>query len=370
MVDIKNIKSLTLSELEKVYDDIINIGEVDYLFERIINGNFLKLDKSIKIHIGDKSLLNKLNNGSQFILNKNKHSVTCVEFRGIKEKVYYLHKDFLEIKNLRQTILYKMYVTMSEEKNNSCAKIIVDVDRNYTINIIFSNIIASFPDIETLDMETFKKELDLKVAEIEKILKMIPDQNNHNYLFNLENEYMTFTKQENKDFFKKDDLYYCKFEEVRNPEPVLIRIRNDIIEQYNQTPIEKATVNIKKIIRLNEFEFNLLNDEDRTIYNNIEKYIQLYTAGGITFDSVLASIKYVEKVEKKIKNNKISKVISKFKESLNTFKIHYVITPEDYERSNQCEHMRRGHERRYKSGKVIWIDSYKAGKNNQEKKDE
>ena len=61
---------------------------------------------------------------------------------------------------------------------------------------------------------------------------------------------------------------------------------------------------------------------------------------------------------------------NKFKESLNTFKIHYVITPEDYERSNQCEHMRRGHERRYKSGKVIWIDSYKAGKNNQEKKDE
>lgn len=362
MVDIKNIKSLTLPELEKVYDDIVNIGEVDYLFERIVNGNFLKLDKSIRIHIGDKSLLNY---GSKFILNKNKHSVTCVEFVGIKEKVYYLHKDFLEIKNLRHTILYKIYVTMMQEKNSSYAKIIVDVDRNYTINIIFNNIIAKLAN-----METFKEEFDLKVTEAEKILKMIPDHNNHDYIFNLKDEHMTFTKQENKDFFKKDDLYYCKFEEVKNPEPVLIRIRNDIIEQYNQTPIEKATINIRKIIRLNEFEFNLLNDADRTIYNNIEKYIQLYTSGDVTFDSVLASIKYVEKIEKKIKNDKVSKVINRFKESLNTFKIHYVITPEDYERSNQCEHMRRGHERRYKSGKVIWIDSYRAGKNKQGKKDE
>lgn len=319
-----DIKVLTLEEIKEVYGIIVNLNSDEYLLEKFVG------DKNqLQIYAKDKG---KLNNGNKFIINKNKHSLISKEFIGFNNKTYYVHKDFLETKNLQKTILHEILASSFMETTVHYVTLVIDIDEQQLINIMFSREI----------IDGLKDDYDIKiiVEDLEEYFKLVLDKTNHNSLStDTSNEHIAFSLIENLDYSIKNELYYYKKENVNGA--VVVKIKDLLVEEFNQTPIEKAIVNIKKIIRLNEFEFNLLNNEDRDIYNNIEKYLQEYTIKGVEFDSVLASIKYIEKIERKVKDNRVSKVISRFKEALNTFKIHYVITPEDYERKNQCEHMRR-----------------------------
>lgn len=339
----KNIKVLSLEEIGKVYDIIVNLKDDEYLLEKFVdNAN------QLQIYAKDKS---KLNGGEKFIINKNKHSLISKEFTGFNSKTYYLHKDFLETKSLQKTILHEIIALSFIKSAIEYVTLVIDVDKPYLINITFS--------------KEATKELENN-SDINKLVETLCNliENNQDYLIStLQSNHFEFKKVINPDYSMKNELYYYKQEDVNGA--IIVKIKDSLVEEYNQTPIQKAIINIKKIIRLNEYEFNLLNNADRDIYNNIEKYLQEYSNlnSDVKFDSVLATFKYVEKIEHKVKDKNISKVISRFKEALNTFKIHYVITPEDYERKSQCEHMRRGHTRTYKSGKTIFIDSYTAGKN-------
>jgi len=125
------------------------------------------------------------------------------------------------------------------------------------------------------------------------------------------------------------------------------------------------TLPLNRIFRytITEFKKRFPNDN---VLPEVFELLEKYNNQGIVYDEVVVVIKHINNIISDTKRNdsvnrKFKKTIKPILKDLNTIKISYLIYPKDYKRSKQTEHYRSGHWRRYKSGKVIWINTYKAG---------
>lgn len=123
-----------------------------------------------------------------------------------------------------------------------------------------------------------------------------------------------------------------------------------------------------KLIRTFKYtvcEFNRMFADKDSIILDVEKHLKDFENLGITYENVIVTIKYitnlVENLNSASKVRALSKKMRPIFKILNDIKINYLVYHDDYTRSKQCEHERSGHYRTYKSGKVIWINTYRAG---------
>lgn len=340
---------LDVDDLKQLYDSIVVLGESEYIIE---NKRSIFVDKNSVV----TAILGNDLNKDKFIVNKNKnYIVTSVNF-GYDTRKFDVHENFILSKNLDNTLSLEVYRVISSGKYTH-AIVLIYTNENTINQLLFSNkhikdidkkivIKAISSDLLLFAKNNYEKDVKLKTSFLNTVVIGTSDK-----------------LEENEIIKNSNELYLYKKENINGI--FTIKIKDDIVEEFNScNPKEdNLIVNISKIIRLTAEEFSNLNNEDKQIYDNIEKHLQLYVKNGIKFDSVAATIRYLEQTINKVKNKKVNRIAKKIASSLNTFRLHYIIVDSDYKRSKQCEHYREGHYRHYKNGKVIYIDSYKAGNN-------
>lgn len=128
---------------------------------------------------------------------------------------------------------------------------------------------------------------------------------------------------------------------------------------------DELVLQMRKIIRYTITEFRSKFKTDAEVVDDVEKYLNEFIDKGITYETVLVTISYIENIMSKGNNDSkiraIKKKLRPVVNELNTIRIKYLVYPDDYSRLKQKEHERSGHWRKYRNGKTIWINTYKAG---------
>lgn len=357
------IKHINLEELKVLYKDIVELTPEEFI---IIKTDFedsnLQGLQSIVLNTNEDFK----NSTDEFIVNQSKHFlIEENRLNGFNITTLVVHENFILNKNISYTL--GMHICDSMLMNEKCffVKLKIKTIANKIIELVYErkDIIANNTlavSKEVLITNDLIIGFAIKIEEdIESVMKSFYKNNKLETIISKSEKLQEYNPGLKGAY--ETDLYYQVYSET-GAKPLIIKA--NIIKEFEAANPEESNllVNVKKVIRLTKEEFDSLTDEDKLIYNNIEKYLQFYTTKGIKFDSVMATIRYLEQVTEKVKSKKVSRISKSLKATLNTFKLHYVVIDENYERKNQCEHFRSGHYRHYKNGNVIYIDKYKAGR--------
>lgn len=362
-MDKNYIKHISLDELIVLYKDIVELTPEEFI---IIKTDFdddnLQSLQSVAFNTNEDFK----NNTNEFIINQSKHFLLEeTRLNGFNIKTLVVHENFILNKNISYTL--GMHICESMITNEKCffVKLKIKTIANKIIELVYerkdifeNNTLAISQEILITNDVIIGSALKIE-EDIESVMKSFYKNNKLETIISKSEKLQEYNPRLKGAY--ETDLYYkvCSTDGVK---PLIIKA--NVIKEFEKANPQESNllVNIKKVVRLTKEEFDLLTDEDKLIYNNIEKYLQFYTTKGIKFDSVTATIRYLEQATKKVKNKKVSKLSKGLRTALNIFKLHYVVIDENYERKTQCEHERCGHYRHYKNGNVIYIDKYKAGK--------
>lgn len=351
-----NLKHIGLEELKVLYKDIVELAPNEYIVvetdaDTLEHKQSLYVKADIDIKEKESFIISKANN---FLMVR--HSLV-----GYNVRKFTVNESFILNKDIYITLAKE--ILLSFIKHEECRYVLLTIitGDNKKIKLRYDKDLTDIGVGYGSDIDKAPKEFETVMIgrDIENALRTYYQDGKVKTL-------ISATDDKVEDYDIKEDganpteIYYIKTGNFLQP----IVIRSKTMKEFEETNPEESNllINVKKVIRLTKEEFDLLTDEDKLIYNNIEKYLQVYTTKGIKFDSVMATIRYLEQVTKKVKSKKVSKLSKGLRTALNTFKLHYVVIDENYERKTQCEHERCGHYRHYKNGNVIYIDKYKAGK--------
>lgn len=375
-----NLKHIGLEELKVLYKDIVELAPNEYIVvetdaDTLEHKQSLYVKADIDIKEKESFIISKANN---FLMVR--HSLV-----GYNVRKFTVNESFILNKDIYITLAKE--ILLSFIKHEECRyallviitgdnkKILLRYDRHVTLKYIQldmanlrkdmlmgngSDIGKNLEEFEAILKEKVRVNICMEIGkDIENALRTYYQDGKVKTLISATNDKVE-DYDIREDGASPTEIYYIKTGNFLQP----IVIRSKTMKEFEEANPEESNllINVKKVIRLTKEEFDLLTDEDKLIYNNIEKYLQVYTTKGIKFDSVMATIRYLEQVTKKVKSKKVSKLSKGLRTALNTFKLHYVVIDENYERKTQCEYERCGHYRHYKNGNVIYIDKYKAGK--------